>query len=145
MCSVAASLWLVPRFGVRGSAAALVLGDTAFLSIAVPKQTCRLLGENGRRLFTDLTWRGALALAAGAAAGYLLKATIGAASPGRLLVVTALFGMAALAVALALLSRHEREWLLPAGKRLVLKIPLARRCLEARSLTEKVANVDAAS
>ena len=145
LCSVAASLWLVPRFGVRGSAAALVLGDTAFLSVAVPKQTCRLLGENGRRLFTDLAWRGVLALAAGLATGYTLKQFLGTGSPGRLLVATVLFGMAALAVALALLSRHEREWLLPAGKRLVLKIPVARRWLGVPPLTEKVANVDAAS
>ena len=145
LCSVAASLWLVPRFGVRGSAAALVLGDTAFLSVAVPKQTCRLLGENGRRLFTDLAWRGVLALAAGLATGYLLKATIGAASPGRLLVATVLFGMAALVAAFALLSRHERQWLLPMGKRAAMRIPLARRWLGAPPLTEKVANVDAAS
>ena len=145
LCSLAASLWLVPRYGVRGSAAALVLGDAAFLSIAVPKQTCRLVGENGRRLFTDLAGRGALALAAGSATGYLLKATIGAASPGRLLVATALFGMTALAAALTLLSRQERQWLLPAGRLLVLKIPLARRWLGVPPLTEKVANVDAAS
>ena len=145
LCSVAASLWLVPRYGVRGSAAALVLGDTAFLSVAVPKQACRLVGENGSRLFTDLAWRGAFALAAGSATGYLLKATIGAGPPGRLLVATALFGMAALVAAIALLSRREREWLLPMGKLLVLRIPVLRQWLGARPLAEKVVKVDAAS
>ena len=145
MCSVAASLWLVPRYGVRGSAAALVLGDTAFLSIAVPKQTCRLLGENGRRLFTDLAWRGVLALAAGLATGYTLEQFLGDGSPGRLFVATVLFGMAALAAAFALLSRQERQWLLPIGKRAAMRIPVARRWLGAPPLTEKVANVDAAS
>ena len=145
LCSVAASLWLVPRYGVRGSAAALVLGDTAFLSLAVPKQACRLLGENGSRLFTDLAWRGALALAAGLATGYTLEQFLGDGSPGRLLVATALFGMAALVAALALLSRREREWLLPMGKRAAMRIPVARRWLGAPPLTEKVANVDAAS
>ena len=145
LCSLAASLWLVPRYGVRGSAAALVLGDTAFLSLAVPKQTCRLLGENGRRLFTDLAWRGALALAAGLATGYTLEQFLGDGSPGRLLVATVLFGIAALAAAFTLLSRQERQWLLPAGRLLVLKIPLARRWLGVPPLTEKVANVDAAS
>ena len=144
LCSLAASLWLVPRYGVRGSAAALVLGDAAFLSIAVPKQTCRLLGENGRRLFTDLAGRGALALAAGSATGYTLKWAIGAGSPGRLLVATVLFGIAALAAGFALLSRHERRWLLPAGKLLFMRIPVARRWLAAPPLTEKAVNVDAA-
>ena len=145
LCSVAASLWLVPRYGVRGSAAALVLGDTAFLSLAVPKQACRLLGENGSRLFTDLAWRGALALAAGLATGYTLEQFLGDGSPGRLLVATVLFGMAALVAALALLSRHEREWLLPMGKRAAMRIPVARRWLGPPPRTEKVANVDAAS
>ena len=145
LCSVAASLWLVPRYGVRGSAAALVLGDAAFLSVAVPKQTCRLLGENGRRLFADLAWRGALALTVGSATGYTLNQFLGDGSPARLLVATVLFGMAALATGFVLLSREERQWLLPAGRLFVQKIPLARRCLRMPPLTEKVANVTSAS
>ena len=145
LCSVVASLWLVPRYGVRGSAAALVLGDTAFLSLAVPKQTCELVGEKRGHLFTDLAWRGAFALAAGSATGYALRGAIGASSPVRLLAATALFAMAALIAALALFGRHEREWLLPMGKRAAMRIPLVRRWLGAPPLTEKVANVDAAS
>ncbi len=145
LCSVAASLWLVPRFGVRGSAAALVLGDAAFLSVAVPRQTCRLLGENRRRLFIDLAWRGALALAAGSATGSTLNQFLGDGSPGGLLAATVLFGIAALATGFVLLRREERQWLLPAGRLLAQKIPLARRCLRVPPGTEKVANVTSAS
>jgi len=120
------SLLLIPVIGVRGAAVALVLGDAAFLSIAVLKQSCSLIEENYRLLLAELCWRGFVGFGVGLTIAYVSLQLIGKGSTSQLLTATVLCGPLMSAAFVMCLGRPERELIFRALKSLVQTMSLVR-------------------
>jgi O-antigen/teichoic acid export membrane protein len=115
--SIGLSALLVPRIGMRGAAAAMLLADLGVALWAVPRAACAAIGDS----FGGYAREVLLALGLGLATPAALAGLVYWALPAgllRALVTPPLFGLLALGLFWAALAAEERE----VARRLVAKI-----------------------
>lgn len=99
------------RFGAKGVAIAVLVGETAFLGVWVLLRACQLVEDSALRVGVALFGKAAMGVAAGATGIAALRLAIGLNSRWRILAATSIWAMSAACVLAWTLERQPRDLL----------------------------------
>lgn len=110
-CVTVALAVALARFGAKGVAIAVLVGETAFLGVWVLLRACQLVEDSALRVGVALFGKAAMGVAAGATGIAALRLAIGLNSRWRILAATSIWAMSAACVLAWTLERQPRDLL----------------------------------